>query len=116
MKTYGEIVIDGREYIVIEKKYLAMLEEMEDMEDLRQFHAEGSVSRPLGEFIAEKGNFIKEFRKRKNLKQSELAELLGVTQSHVSRWEGGEIHPTTANIFALAKALNCEVTDLFPGA
>ena len=86
------------------------------MEDLQKFYNEGEFSRPLGEFIAEKGNFIKEFRKRKGLKQSELAEILKVTQSHVSRWERGEIYPTSSNIFALAKALDCQVTDLFPGA
>ena len=35
------------------------------------------------------GKFIAELRKEKNLKQEELAVLLGVSNKSVSRWENG---------------------------
>lgn len=39
------------------------------------------------------GKFIGEIRKEKNMKQSELAERLGVTNKTVSRWETGKYMP-----------------------
>lgn len=37
---------------------------------------------------------IKEYRERKFLKQEELAELLGVSKTSVTRWETGKFAPT----------------------
>ena len=37
---------------------------------------------------------IREYRERKFLKQEELAELLGVSKTSVTRWETGKFAPT----------------------
>jgi DNA-binding XRE family transcriptional regulator len=37
---------------------------------------------------------IKEYRERKFLKQDELAKLLGVSKTSVTRWETGKFEPT----------------------
>ena len=39
------------------------------------------------------GELIREARKGKNYTQSELGELVGVTNKAVSRWENGESFP-----------------------
>lgn len=41
------------------------------------------------------GNFIYDLRKRNGISQSELAELLGVTNKAVSKWENGKAKPKT---------------------
>lgn len=38
-------------------------------------------------------NGIRYFRKKNHLTQSELADMLGVTQTSVSQWEGGRNYP-----------------------
>lgn len=37
---------------------------------------------------------IKEYRERKFLKQDELAKLLGVSKTSITRWETGKFEPT----------------------
>ena len=37
---------------------------------------------------------IKEYRERKFLKQDELAKLLGVSKTSITRWETGKFDPT----------------------
>lgn len=37
---------------------------------------------------------IREYRERKFLKQDELAKLLGVSKTSVTRWETGKFEPT----------------------
>lgn len=37
---------------------------------------------------------IKEYRERKFLKQDELAKILGVSKTSVTRWETGKFEPT----------------------
>ncbi|MDM5132881.1 helix-turn-helix domain-containing protein [Aeromonas piscicola] len=44
-------------------------------------------------------------RKELNLTQADLAKMVGVSRVSISKWEGGEIQPNGANLFALAKAL-----------
>ena len=50
------------------------------------------------------GKRISEYRKKKNLKQDELAEMLGVKNSAVSNWENGQ---NSIDIETLCKA--CEI-------
>lgn len=49
---------------------------------------------------------LKELRKAQNLKQSELAEKLGVSMYTVSVWERGERKPEYDNLDALCEVLN----------
>lgn len=53
---------------------------------------------------------IKEVRIAKGVSQTELAKRVGDYQSHVSRWERGEV--STSKLIKIAKALGCKVDDL----
>ena len=55
---------------------------------------------------------IKKMREKRNLTQKQLAELLGVKQSHVSRWEAGTFKPNATTLKKLAEVLNCQIDDL----
>ena len=59
---------------------------------------------------------IKELRIAAGLKQSELANLLGVNQSAVANWESGNRWPLASKLPAIAAALGCTISDLYePG-
>ncbi len=49
---------------------------------------------------------IKDLRKELNINQTELAELCGVQQSCVSKWERGETFPDAQMIIKLCEVLN----------
>lgn len=61
------------------------------------------------------GKFISNKRKEKNITQSELAELLGITDRAISRWENGICMPDASNILELCNILNITINDLFSG-
>lgn len=48
---------------------------------------------------------LKALRKKRNLSQQDLAELIGVEQPTIQRWESGNRMPDLDNLSALAKAL-----------
>lgn len=48
---------------------------------------------------------IKLARVERDLKQSDLANLLGTTQQYVARLESGKINPGALNLYELAKVL-----------
>ena len=55
-------------------------------------------------------------RKNKGIKQSQLAEMVGCSQSTIAKYENGHSNlsnATTAFTMKLAKALKCKVEDLF---
>ncbi len=58
------------------------------------------------------GTFIRECRKEKELTQEELAELLGVTQKSVSRWENGRTMPDMSLYEPLCRALGIQISEL----
>ena len=58
------------------------------------------------------GNRILELRTRFNLSQAELAEMLGVTNKAVSKWETGKAKPTVNTIRKLAAIFNTDVNEL----
>ena len=62
------------------------------------------------------GNFIREKRIEKGLKQRELADLLYVTESAVSKWENGKSYPDITMIPNLCKVLGVTETELIDGA
>ena len=49
---------------------------------------------------------IKNYRKKSNMSQDELAEKLGVSRQSISLWETGQTQPTIENIIALANIFN----------
>ena len=58
------------------------------------------------------GKRISEYRKKKNLKQDELAEMLGVSPQAVSKWENDLSCPDINSIPDLAEILGVSVEDL----
>lgn len=64
-------------------------------------------------YLMEIGDIIKSKRLDCNLSQNDLAERSGVTQSMISKVEGGTAKNVSIEILRkLAKALNCLVIDL----
>lgn len=53
------------------------------------------------------GNNIRAERVRRGLTQSELGELLGVTQLTVSRWEQGDCEPSGRKLVRLSNYFGC---------
>lgn len=56
---------------------------------------------------------ITTLREHAGLTQTQLAEMLNVTQSTVSQWEIGDKNPRFEKIPQLAEALGCTINDLF---
>ena len=59
------------------------------------------------------GQNIRDFRKKNNLTQENLAERLGVTYQSISRWENGTTYPDLELIPAIAEILTVTVDELF---
>ena len=59
--------------------------------------------------LADIASIISRQRVAKNLTQSNLGELLGLPQSHVSRLERGQVDLRTSSLLDLARALDMEV-------
>lgn len=59
---------------------------------------------------------IKELRIAAGIKQTDLANRLGVKQSAVANWESGKSWPLASKLPAIAAALGCTISDLYePG-
>ncbi len=61
------------------------------------------------------GDFITLSRKQKNMTQKELADILGVTDKAISKWERGAGYPDISTLKPLAEALGVTVTELLEG-
>lgn len=61
---------------------------------------------------ADFGKRLKEFRKKKNFTQKEVATRIGVSEQAVSKWENGECLPDVCNLKLLAKLLHISVDTL----
>jgi transcriptional regulator with XRE-family HTH domain len=61
------------------------------------------------------GEFITLTRKKKNMTQKELADILGVTDKAISKWERGAGYPDISILKPLAEALGVTVTELLDG-
>ena len=59
--------------------------------------------------------FIKEIRRKNNLTQKQLAELLGVTYQAVSKWERAINMPDKSLIVEMSRRFNVSVDDIFKG-
>lgn len=56
---------------------------------------------------------IKELRTAKNIKQCELADMLNIERSNLTRIENGKQRPTDENLEKIANILNVEIKELF---
>lgn len=56
---------------------------------------------------------IRAMRKKKQLTQVQLAELLGVKYQSISKWENGMTMPDSAMLPKIADCLECSIDDLF---
>ncbi len=61
------------------------------------------------------GRFIAERRKAAGFTQMQLAELLGITDRAISKWENGKAMPDTSIMLGLCDALKITVNDLLSG-
>lgn len=55
---------------------------------------------------------IQEQRKKRNLTQIELAQLMKTDQTAISQWETGRTKPTLDNLILLSKILKCSLESL----
>ena len=55
---------------------------------------------------------LRELRKAMKLRQSDLAEMLGVSHATVGFWETGHAHPRASMLPKLAKVLGCTIDEL----
>ncbi|MBO5032334.1 MAG: helix-turn-helix domain-containing protein [Lachnospiraceae bacterium] len=61
------------------------------------------------------GKFIAEERKMKNYTQRELAEILGISDKTISKWECGNGFPEVSLLLPLCSALEITVNELLSG-
>lgn len=61
------------------------------------------------------GKIIKELREKKNLTQAKLANIIGVSDKAISKWETGKGLPDISLIEPLAKALEVSIIELMNG-
>lgn len=61
------------------------------------------------------GKFILEMRKKKGLTQKELAEIVGISDKTISKWECGNSMPDISYLEALCNSLGITVNELLSG-
>ena len=61
------------------------------------------------------GKFIHDLRKEKDLTQKQLADLVGVSDKTISKWETGRGIPDTAIMNELCKVLGISINELLSG-
>lgn len=61
------------------------------------------------------GSFIAACRRKKNITQEQLAELLGITNKSISKWENGICLPDAALYEPLCDILDITINELFAG-
>jgi len=61
------------------------------------------------------GKFILELRKQKNMTQQELADILGITDRAISKWENGRGMPDLSLINPLCQELGITINELLSG-
>ncbi len=64
---------------------------------------------------AKTGEFISSLRKEKNYTQKQLADILGVTDKAVSKWETGKGFPEVSLLLPLCEELGITVNELLTG-
>lgn len=60
------------------------------------------------------GLLVRKIRKEKGISQEHLAFITGIDRSYMGRIERGKVNVTLEKLYQLAKALECEPSDLLP--
>lgn len=55
---------------------------------------------------------LQKLRKKNNLSQEQLADMLDVTRQSVSKWESGQTYPEMDKLIAMCKIFKCSLDDL----
>lgn len=61
------------------------------------------------------GQFLKKLRKEKSITQEQLAEILGVSNRSISRWENGTTMPDFDLLIQMAKFYDVEIGEILDG-
>ncbi len=61
------------------------------------------------------GRFLRELRRERSLTQEEVAEILGVSNRSVSRWENGVTMPDLDLLIQIARYYDVEVGEILDG-
>lgn len=59
-------------------------------------------------------NAFEYYRKRSNLTQQQVADILGLDQTTISRWEKGRKLPRAERLTTISKLYGCSVEELLP--
>jgi transcriptional regulator with XRE-family HTH domain len=65
------------------------------------------------ELIQKFGNNLRRLREQKNLSQEELCYLANLSKNQIGKIERGEVNATISTVFALSKALQLDISELF---
>ncbi|AEM69947.1 helix-turn-helix domain protein [Allomuricauda ruestringensis DSM 13258] len=71
------------------------------------------LSREEKLFIRDFGMNLRALREERNLSQTKLEAIAGLSKNQVWRIENGEVNTTISNLKLLAKALNIDIAQLF---
>jgi DNA-binding Xre family transcriptional regulator len=98
--------------------YQTFMKMLEQLESQRKDHTAIKRTRRRKEPSASelthlmRTNPIKGWRLFRNMTQSELADMTGLKQTHVSLMEANKIKPRENTLRKLAEALSCDIDDL----
>ena len=59
------------------------------------------------------GRRVKFLRMERNIQQTKLAEMIGVSQTHLSNVEGGKAGLTIPNLIKIRQVLDCPISEFF---
>ena len=59
------------------------------------------------------GRRVKFLRMERNIQQTKLAEMIGVSQTHLSNVEGGKAGLTIPNLIKIRHVLDCPISEFF---
>lgn len=59
------------------------------------------------------GENVRKLRESRNLSQEELYDLAGLSKNQIGNIERGEVNTTISSAYAISKALNISISDLF---
>jgi DNA-binding XRE family transcriptional regulator len=108
----------GKRYVLVpEKTYDRMVEELEDLEDLRAYDrakvdAQEAVPMEIADRLIAGENPLRVWREYRKLTQQQLAEKAGITKPYLSQLESARREASISVFKKLAQALKIEVGDL----